>query len=184
MVKIGVFVGSLREGSWNRKIAQEMVDLLPEGYEAEFLEISDLPLYNEDWDRDSLVPQQVERFRKALENMHGFIWASPEYNRGVPGVLKNAIDIASRPMEAQAFKHKPSIIATASSGAMGGFGANHQLRQTLVCLDSPVVAQPELYLSHIDSYFDDGNINPKTKDILAKGIAAFVDLMKRYKPAK
>lgn len=181
MTKIGVFVGSLRKDSWNRKVANELVSLLPEGYEAEFFEIGNLPLYNEDWDQSGSVPEVVQDFRKAVAGVDAFIWTTPEYNRGVPGVLKNAIDVASKPMQDAVFAGKPYLIASASTGSMGGFGSNHHLRQTLVFVNSPVVAQPEIYLSFIDKAYDEsGKMKAGTRDFLAKGIEAFTKLIGHY----
>ena len=119
------------------------------------VEIGDLPLYNQDLDANP--PEQWTRFREQVAAADGVLFCSPEYNRGVPGVLKNAIDVGSRPYGQSVFDKKPAAIVTASPGAIGGFGANHQIRQACVFLNMPVMQQPEAYLGHVnDDSFDDG----------------------------
>ena len=118
------------------------------------VEIGDLPLYNQDLDANP--PEQWTRFRKQVAAADGVLFVSPEYNRGIPGVLKNAIDVGSRPYGQSVFDKKPAAIVTASPGAIGGFGANHQIRQACVFLNMPVMQQPEAYLGHVsDDSFDD-----------------------------
>lgn len=182
-VKVGVFVGSLRKDSWNRKVANDLVAMLPEGFEAEFVEIGDLPQYSEDWDQPGKVPERVSEYRNQLKNLDAFIFSTPEYNRSVPGFLKNALDIASRPMEAKLFSGKPSLISTASTGNIGGFGANHHLRQTLMFFNSPVVAQPELYLSGIHEIYSNSDELPEgTRKFFGSAVDAFVSLIKKNQP--
>jgi len=118
------------------------------------VEIGDLPLYNQDLDGNP--PEQWLRFRDQVGAAHGVLFCSPEYNRGIPGVLKNAIDVGSRPYGQSVFDKKPAAIVTASPGSIGGFGANHQIRQACVFLNMPVMQQPEAYLGHVsDDSFDD-----------------------------
>lgn len=178
MTKIGVFVGSLRKDSWNRKVANALVSLLPEGYEAEFFDIGHLPLYNEDWDHEGLIPPEVTAYREAVASADAFIFSTPEYNRSVPGLLKNAIDIASRPPRQGGFAGKPSLISTATPGSLGAVGANHHLRQSLVSVNSLAVTQPELYLSRISESFDEqGNLSERTRTRLASAVDALVRLI-------
>jgi chromate reductase len=154
--RIAILVGSLREGSLNRKVARSICALREEGLDCATVGIGDLPLY--DQDSDSEPPEAYVRFRREIAAADGILFVSPEYNRGIPGVLKNAIDVGSRPYGQSAFDRKPAAIVTVSPGAIGGFGANHQIRQAAVFLNMPVMQQPEAYLGHVtdDSFGEDG----------------------------
>jgi chromate reductase, NAD(P)H dehydrogenase (quinone) len=156
--KIAIIVGSLREGSINRKVARSICALRDDNLNCSMVEIGDLPLYNQDL--DSNPPEQWTRFRQQVAAADGVLFCSPEYNRGVPGVLKNAIDVGSRPYGQSVFDKKPAAIVTASPGSIGGFGANHQIRQTGVFLNMPMMQQPEAYLGHVtdDSFDADGKL--------------------------
>jgi chromate reductase len=156
--RIAIIVGSLREGSINRKVARSICALRDDNLECSMIEISDLPLYNQDLDTDP--PEQWVRFRKQIAEADGVLFCSPEYNRGIPGVLKNAIDVGSRPYGQSVFDKKPGAIVTASPGSIGGFGANHQIRQAAVFLNMPIMQQPEAYLGHVseDSFDADGKL--------------------------
>jgi len=152
--KIAIIVGSLREGSLNRKVARSICGLRGDNLDCSMIEIGDLPLYNQDLDTDP--PEQWTRFRKQVGEADGVLFVSPEYNRGIPGVLKNAIDVGSRPYGQSVFDKKPAAIVTASPGSIGGFGANHQIRQAGVFLNMPMMQQPEAYLGHVsDDSFDE-----------------------------
>lgn len=176
MKKVGIVIGSLREASYSRRLAKEFMKLFPEDYEAEIVEIRDLPLYNEDWDQGE-PPQEVVEFRKKLKECDAFVFVTPEYNRSIPGVLKNAVDVGSRPPGQSKWLQKPAAVISNSPGVYGGFGANHHLRQALVFSDMPLVQQPEVYLSAIDKAWDEeGNFNERTKGLLQKLMDAFVKL--------
>jgi chromate reductase len=152
--RIAIIVGSLREGSINRKVARSICALRNDNLDCSMVEIGDLPLYNQDLDRNP--PEQWTRFRDHVRASDGVLFCSPEYNRGVPGVLKNAIDVGSRPYGESVFDKKPAAIVTASPGMYGGFGANHQIRQACVFLNMPVMQQPEAYLGKVgDDSFDE-----------------------------
>jgi chromate reductase len=152
--KIAILVGSLRQDSINRKVARSICGLKGDNLDCSMIEIGDLPLYNQDLDADP--PPQWVRLRKQIAEADGVLFCSPEYNRGIPGVLKNAIDIGSRPYGRSVFDKKPAAIVTASTGSIGGFGANHQIRQAAVFLNMPVMMQPEAYLGHVgDESFDE-----------------------------
>jgi len=152
--KIAIIVGSLREGSINRKVARSICGLRNDNLDCSMIQIGDLPLYNQD--HDANPPEQYVRFRKQIAEADGVLFCSPEYNRGIPGVLKNAIDVGSRPYGQSVFDKKPAAIVTASPGSIGGFGANHQIRQACVFLNMPVMQQPEAYLGHVsDDSFDE-----------------------------
>jgi len=164
--KIAIIVGSLREGSINRKVARSICALRGDNLDCSMIEIGDLPLYNQDLDQNP--PGQWVRFRKQIAEADGVLFCSPEYNRGIPGVLKNAIDVGSRPYGQSVFDKKPAAIVTASPGSIGGFGANHQIRQAGVFLNMPMMQQPEAYLGHVtdDSFDAEG----KLKDGPLKGL--------------
>lgn len=152
--KIAIIVGSLRKDSLNRKVARSICALRGDNLQCSTLEIGDLPLYNQDLDTDP--PEQWTRFRQQVAAADGVLFCSPEYNRGIPGVLKNAIDVGSRPYGQSVFDKKPAAIVTASPGSIGGFGSNHQIRQACVFLNMPVMQQPEAYLGHVtDNSFDE-----------------------------
>jgi len=152
--KIAIIIGSLRKDSLNRKVARSICALRNENLDCSMIEIGDLPPYNQDLDSDP--PEQWTRFRQEIAASDGVLFCSPEYNRGIPGVLKNAIDVGSRPYGQSVFDKKPGAIVTASPGAIGGFGSNHQIRQASVFLNMPIMLQPEAYLGHVsDASFDD-----------------------------
>lgn len=174
--KVAIVVGSLREGSINRKVAKSLCTMAHDRLDCDIVQIGDLPLYNQDYDSDS--PPQYERFRKEIAAADGVLFVSPEYNRGAPGVLKNAIDIGSRPYGASVWNQKPAAIVTASPGSIGGFGANHQIRQACVFLNMPVMQHPEAYLGHVndDSFDGDGCLKDgPLKDIVVSLSKAFGD---------
>lgn len=164
--KIAIIVGSLRAGSLNRKMARAICAIRDDNLDCSMIEIGDLPLYNQDLDSDP--PAEWRRFRDQVGAADGVLFVSPEYNRGIPGVLKNAIDVGSRPYGRSVFDKKPAAIVTVSPGAIGGFGANHQIRQACVFLNMPMMQQPEAYLGRVtdDSFDDDGKI----KDGPLKGL--------------
>lgn len=168
MKKIGVLVGSLRKGSFTRKVALELMSIGLPGYEMELLEIGHLTHYNEDLEEDP--PKEWLDFRKKIEDCQGFLFATPEYNRSLPGVLKNALDVASRPYGKNNWGKKPAGIVSVSPGALAAFGANHHLRQSCVFLDIYVMQQPEAYIGHISEMLDaSGKLkDSKQKDFFVK----------------
>ena len=178
---IAVVVGSLRKDSINRKIALALADLAPASLKLQIIEIGDLPLYNEDIDTPDQTPPAYTAFRQQLSAADGVLFVTPEYNRSVPGVLKNAIDIASRPYGKSAWSGKPGAIVSVSPGAMGAFGANHALRQSLVFLNVPAMAQPEAYVGNAATLFDDAGTltNASTREFLQKFMAAFAQWVER-----
>jgi chromate reductase len=146
--KIAVVVGSLRHGSFTRAVAEAMVRLAPGAYVYEFVDIGHLPLYNQDLDAPERTPAEWVAFRDRIRPVKGVLFATPEHNRSIPAALKNALDVGSRPYGHSAWNGKPCGIVSVTPGAMGGFGANHQLRQSLVFLNMPAMAQPEAYIGH------------------------------------
>jgi chromate reductase len=176
---IAVLVGSLRKGSFNRKLALALVGLAPESLKLAIVEIGSLPLYNQDLDDNP--PAEWVAFKQQLAPADGLLFVTPEYNRSVPGVLKNAIDVGSRPYGKSAWAGKPGAVISASPGGIGGYGANHHLRQSLVFLNVPAMAQPEAYIGAVDKLFaEDGSIsNPDTRGFLQKFLAAFEQWVSR-----
>lgn len=170
---VAVLVGSLRKASINRKLALALADLAPASLNLEILEIGDLPLYNEDADGDS-APASYAPFRSKLKAADAVLFVTPEYNRSIPGAMKNAIDVGSRPYGQSGFSGKPGAVLSASPGAIGGFGANHHLRQCLVFLDVHVLQQPEAYLGGAGNFFDEnGMLSDGIKPFLQKFIDAY-----------
>ncbi|MDR3478355.1 MAG: NAD(P)H-dependent oxidoreductase [Gammaproteobacteria bacterium] len=170
--KIAVIVGSLRKDSFNRKIAKALMHLSP-SLEMEIIEIGQLPLYNQDEDENP--PAAWTQFRDKVRACDGVLFVTPEYNRSVPGVLKNAIDVGSRPYGKSVWDKKPGAVISASPGAIGGFGANHHLRQSLVFLNVPCLQQPEAYIGDVAKLLDDkGNItNEGTQKFLTTFMQAY-----------
>ena len=174
--KIAIIVGSLREGSINRKIARSMCAIRDDDLDCSMVEIGDLPLFNQDL--EAHPPQQWVRFKEQVAATDGILFCTPEYNRGVPGVLKNAIDVGSRPYGRSVWDRKPAAIVSASPGAIGGALANHQLRQACVFLNMPVMQQPEAYLGNVtdDSFGADGLlVDGPLKQVVTKLAHAFAE---------
>lgn len=187
--KFAILVGSLRKDSINRKIARSMCSMRGDNLECAMVEIGDLPLYNQDYDALPEQPAPYTRFREQIAAVDGILFCTPEYNRGVPGVLKNAVDVGSRPYGKSVWNAKPAAIISASPGCIGGFGANHQLRQACVFLNMPVMQQPEAYLGHVtdDSFDADGKLKDGPLKELVENLAhAFhdwVDMIHRARAA-
>jgi chromate reductase len=176
MIKnIAVFVGSLRKESFNRKMAKVLTTLASESLMLEIIEIGVLPLYDQDYDDEGKPPSAWTEFRKRVKSFDGVLFVTPEYNRSVPGVLKNALDVGSRPYGQSVWGGKPGAVISVSPGAIGGFGANHHLRQSLVFLDVPAMQQPEAYIGGAAQLFDaNGDItNETTREFLRRFMDAF-----------
>ena len=173
---IAIIVGSLRKDSINRKVARSLCALAGDKLDCSIVEIGDLPLFNQDL--EGAPPDAWTRFREQIAAADGILFVTPEYNRGVPGVMKNAIDVGSRPYGASVWERKPAAIVSASPGSIGGFGANHQLRQACVFLDMPLMQQPEAYLGHVtpDSFDDEGCLKEgPLQQLIEKLAGAFAD---------
>ena len=172
---VAVIVGSLRRESLNRKMAKALIELAPASLKLEIVEIGALPHYNQDDDEGGNVPQSWSDFRKRIKACDAVIFVTPEYNRSVPGVLKNAIDVGSRPYGQSAWAGKPAAVVSVSPGAIGGFGANHHMRQSLVFLDMPALQQPEMYIGGAAQLFDaSGKLtNDSTRALLRKLLDTF-----------
>lgn len=178
---IGIIVGSLRKDSNSKKIAKALLPMAPLDIEFKIIDIDGLPVYNQDMDDLNEVPDSYVKLREELHTIDGFIFITPEYNRSVPSVLKNVIDLGSRPYGKSVWDGKPAAIISNSPGNLSAFGANHHLRQSFVFLNMPVMQQPEMYLAHIQEAFDEsGNlVNEKTKELLQKGVDAYIIWFKK-----
>lgn len=150
--KIAIVVGSLRKASWNRKIADAIIANAPAGVSFNFVEIGDLPFFNEDLEANPPAPWV--RFRQDIAAADAVLFVTPEYNRSVPAALKNAIDVGSRPYGQSVFSGKPAAVISGSMGGIGGFGANHHLRQSLAFLNMPTLPAPEAYIGVVHELFD------------------------------
>src|SRR5580704_3219257 len=177
---VAVLVGSLRKDAYSRKMALALERLAPETLKLSIVEIRDLPLYDQDLDGEA-PPAAWAAFRAAVRAADAVLFVTPEYNRSVPGGLKNAIDVGSRPYGQSVWSRKPCAVVSVSPGAIGGFGANQHLRQSMVFLDMPVVQQPEAYVGGAAALFaEDGSIaNEGTRTFLAGLMAALADLIER-----
>ncbi|HEX3974105.1 MAG TPA: NAD(P)H-dependent oxidoreductase [Stellaceae bacterium] len=178
---IVVIVGSLRKESFNRKMANALVGIAPASLKLEIVEIGQLPLYNQDLDPDN-APAAWKEFRARVKEADGVLFVTPEYNRSVPAPLKNAIDVGSRPYGQSVWDKKPAAVVSVSPGAIGAFGANHHLRQSLVFLNMPTMQQPEAYIGGADKLFDaSGKItNDGTRDFLTKFMAAYAAWVEKH----
>jgi chromate reductase, NAD(P)H dehydrogenase (quinone) len=173
--KVAVLVGSLRKDSLNRKMALALAALAPASLKLEIVEIGDLPLYNQEGDEGGSPPAAWVKFRDSMKAADAVLFVTPEYNRSIPAALKNAIDVGSRPYGKSVFDRKPGAVISVAPGALGGFGANHHLRQCLVFLNVPVLQQPEAYIGGAAQIFDaQGQITKDdTKAFATKFIEAF-----------
>ncbi len=173
--KIAVLVGSLRKESFSRKMAKALMKLASGSLSLEIVEIGGLPLYNQDLDDTGDPPAAWTGFRERLKKFDGVLFVTPEYNRSVPGVLKNAIDVGSRPYGKNAWAGKPGAVVSVSPGDIGGFGANHHLRQSMVFLDMPAMPQPEAYIGKAVDLFDERGdfANNPTREFAEKFMQSF-----------
>lgn len=173
-LRIAVLVGSLRKTSNSLRIAQAIAAESPKDWSFDIVEIGHLPFYNQDLDPND-APREWVDFRTRVKAADAVLFVTPEYNRSAPAVLKNAIDVGSRPYGQSVWAGKPAAVVSNSIGPIGGFGANHHLRQVLAFLDMPTLGQPEMYLGSVGDWFDeDGAIKrPDTRDFLAKFALTF-----------
>lgn len=177
--KIALLVGSLRKASYNRKIANELIRLQPDGLELEIVEIGEMPHYNEDLDTDT-PPQAWVDFREKIKAMDGVIFVTPEYNRTIPGVLKNAIDVGSRPYGQSVWKGKPGAVISSTQGSTGAFGANHNVRQAVVFLGVPM-CPAEVYIGGVQKLFDEqGNLAESTQKVLTDFLSNYKNWAEKF----
>lgn len=177
---VAVVVGSLRKGSFNRMMAHAIAGLAPDSLRLEIVEIRDLPLY--DQDLDGAPPASWAAFRERIRRCDAVLFMTPEYNRSVPAPLKNAIDVGSRPYGKSAWDGKPTAVVSVSPGAIGGFGANHHLRQSFVFLNMPAMPMPEAYVGGAAKLFDATGAltNDATRDFMRTFVEAFAAWVERF----
>lgn len=170
---VAVIVGSLRKESFSRKIANALIPLAKPALDLKLIEIGDLQLYNEDTEKNPT--SEWIAFRDAVRPVDAVLFVTPEYNRSMPGCLKNALDVGSRPYGSSVWSGKPACVISNSPGNIGGFGANHHLRQSLVFLDMPVLQQPEAYIAGSNKLVNDkGEIEDQAKrEFFQKILGAF-----------
>jgi chromate reductase len=177
--KVAVVVGSLRKDSFNRKLANAVVKLAPPEFAFQQVQIGDLPLYSQDDDTNQV--EAVKRLKNEVKGAQGLLFVTPEYNRSIPGVLKNAIDHASRPHGQNAWAGKPAGILGASISAIGTAMAQQHLRNILAFLDVPTLGQPEAFIQVKDGLFDDaGNLGESSKPFLQNWMDQYVAWVKKH----
>jgi chromate reductase len=177
--KIAVVVGSIRKESFNKQFAEALIRLAPESFSFTHVRIDDLPLYNQDDDGDQA--ESVKRLKSEIQAADGVIFVTPEYNRSIPGVLKNALDHGSRPYGQNAWGGKPSGVIGVSVGAIGTALAQQHLRNILAYLDAPTLGQPEAFIQYKPELFDaDGNISDASKGFVQKWVDAYVAWVKTH----
>ena len=178
--KIAVLVGSLRKESFTRKLAKSLMLAAPPTLELEIVEIGEMPLYNQDDETDT-PPATWTEFRGRIRDADGVLFCTPEYNRSLPGVLKNAIDVGSRPYGQAAWTGKPCAVVSNSPGALGGFGANHAVRQCLVFLNMPCMQSPEAYIGSVANKFDGDTLTDEgLKTFLQQFMECFATWVERH----
>ena len=175
-----ILVGSLRKESYTRRIARVLVQVAPAALAPRFVEIGSLEFYNQDLET-ATPPANWVAFRDAIRPAHAVLFVTPEYNRSVPGVLKNAIDVGSRPKVSSVWEKKPAGVVSVSPGMISGFGANHHLRQMLVWLNMPALQQPEAYVGGVDKRFNAAGelTDESTREFLRTYMEAFASWIER-----
>ncbi|SFI66282.1 chromate reductase [Kaistella treverensis] len=178
--KVAVIVGSLRKESFNRKVAKEMIRLAPEGLELQIVEIKDLTFFSEDIENSP--PQTWTDFKNQVQNSDAVLFVSPEYNRTIPGVLKNAMEIGGRPPKENSWKGKPGAVVTVSPGAIGGMGSNQTIRVAAANLHLSMMTQPEAFIGTIkDKLLEDGvTVDEKTEKFLVTFLEAFKNWVEKF----
>lgn len=181
---VGVLVGSLRKEAYSRKIARALMAMAPASLHLSFVEIGDLPLYNQDLEGES-APAAWTEFRQRIRGLDALLFVTPEHNRGIPAAMKNAIDVGSRPPGQNSWGGKPAGTVSTTPGALGGMASHHQLRQSLAAVGVPVMPSPEMYLANVNTVLgEDGSVtNEKTRDLLTRFLNAYVTWVERFPAA-
>lgn len=179
---LGILVGSLRKGSFSQSVGNCLAQMLEKEFIVKKINIGDLAIFNQDFDDEGNVPQEWTVFREEVKTSDAFLFITPEYNRSIPPVLKNALDIASRPYGQNMWSGKPGAIVSVSPGAIGGFGANHHLRQTVSFLNIYMLQQPEMYIGNVTNFLDEkGKVNnPDTIKFLQSFADEFTKWFKTF----
>lgn len=172
---VAIFVGSLRQDGFSHRLSRALEELAPRSLRLREVEFGSLPLYDQDLEEHGPLPQEWKAFRDEVRRADAVLFVTPEYNRSIPGGLKNALDVGSRPYGQSAWEGKPGGVVSVSPGAIGAFGANHHLRQALVFLNVPVMAQPEAYVGGAADLFDEqGKLkNDGTRKFLGSFMESF-----------
>jgi len=177
--QIAIVPGSLRKDSFNVTLGKALANMLPEGFEAKFIEIGDLPLYNQD--EDGTPADSVVRLRNEIKAADGVIFLTPEYNRSIPGVLKNALDHASRPWGQSVWSGKPAGVIGVALSAVGTAAAQQHLRTILAALNMPTMGHPEAYIQYTEDLFEsDGSIGVRSKDFVQGWVDSYVVWIKTH----
>lgn len=176
---IGIISGSLRKNSFSGSIAEYVKSHAPEGFEFRIIDISGLPLYDQDY--DGADPNEYTLFRNEIKALDGVLFITPEHNRSIPAALKNALDVGSRPYGQNVWNGKPGAIISQSPGGIGGFGANHHLRQILAFLNVLTLAQPEAYIGSYHTLIDESGAlsNTGTKEFIDSFLGAFTSWVEK-----
>jgi chromate reductase len=182
-LRVAVLVGSLRKEAFSKRAARALQALQPPGLALDVVEIGEMPLYNPDLETDS-PPAAWRAFRERIAASDAVLFVSPEYNRSMPAAIKNAIDVGSRPYGKAAINGKPCAVVTTSPGALGGFGANRQIREAVVFVDMPMMQMPEMFIGTVDKAIAaDGTIaDEKLREVFVKFLQAFAGWIERNKP--
>lgn len=179
---VAVLVGSLRAASLNRRVALALTDLAPPGFNLKSVGFGDLPHYDEELDGDA-PPAPWLHFRDRIHRADAVLFMTPEYNRSIPGALKNALDVGSRPYGRSVWGGKPAAVMSTSPGDLGAFGANHHLRQVLTYLNMPTLQQPEAYVGHVGERLScRGGVAEGSEAFFADFILAFAEWVERLRP--
>jgi chromate reductase len=176
-----VIVGSLRKESYTRKIARAVMAMAPPTLSLSFVEIGDLPLYNPDLEGDS-APQAWVEFRRRIREVDSLLFFTPEFNRGMPAAMKNAIDVGSRPPGQNSWGGKPAGTVSATPGGLGAMASHHQLRQSLAAVGVAVMPSPEMFIANVSTLLgEDGSVtNEKTREQLQKFLNAYAVWVERF----
>jgi chromate reductase, NAD(P)H dehydrogenase (quinone) len=178
--KVGVIVGSLRQGAYSRQLARSLLELAPPSFKMSDLGIGSLPFYNQDLETDN-PPIAWTKFRQDVIACDAILFVTPEYNRSMPGAVKNALDVGSRPWGHSAWSGKPAAAISTTPGALGGMAANHHLRQVLMAVNLATMAYPEAYIPAVATLFGEKGAlqNTETRKFLREFLLAFEDWIAR-----
>lgn len=178
IMQIAVVVGSLRKDSFNRRLAQVITHLMPEDFNCNYVEIGDLPLYNQDHDGHDIP--SVKYFKNEIASSEGILFVTPEYNRSIPGVLKNALDHGSRPYGQNVWAKKPAGVIGASPGSIGTAIAQQHLRTILAYLDIPTMGQPEAFIHVTDDFFEGTQLNARSQKFIKNWVDLYIAWIKKH----